>query len=97
MTTNLKGNGTVTTESHVSAAPLVVKDFLIKCRNHHGSYSNSFPTLRLLFLHGALIKGFYHGIGLGAFWLKPERDYANYSGPEIFFFKKKILATLFVF
>ena len=29
MTTNLKGNGTVTTGSHVSAALLVVKDFLI--------------------------------------------------------------------
>lgn len=29
MTTNLKGNGTATTGSHVSAALLVVKDFLI--------------------------------------------------------------------
>ena len=85
MTTNLKGNGTVMTGSHVAAALLVVKDFLIKYRNHHGSYSFSFPTLRLLFLHGALIKGLYHGIGLEAFWLKPGKNYANYSGPGNFF------------
>lgn len=84
MTTNLKGNGTVTTGSHVSAALLVVKDFLIKCRSHHGSYSFSFPTLRLLFLHDALIKGLYHRIGLEAFWLKPGKNHANYPGPGTF-------------
>jgi len=52
MTTNLKGNGTVTTGSHVSAALLAAKDSLIDS-NNHGNF-------RLLFLFIALF--FYRAL-----------------------------------
>lgn len=48
MTTNLKGNGTVMTGFHVSAALLAVKDSLIES-NHHGSFRFLFLLIAFFF------------------------------------------------